>query len=156
MKLIYFIIPITIHAADIAQAASSSSSGEEHVITICDHELDPEAISKAIIQHCFHTTDSPSRTIEISLRKKIKELNNSDQDQFKYALIQQFAMNQHKNAHLKVINELLLQSLTDAMAHTEQRINNRWTKRQSAYMAAGTTVIACILTSIVALVINYV
>lgn len=156
MKLIYFIIPITIYAADIETAASSSSSSEEHAITICEHQLDPEALSRAIIQHCFHTNDSPSRTIEISLRKKIQELTDSEHDQFKYNLVQQFAMNQHKNAHLKVINELLLQSLTDAMAHTEHRINNRWTKKQSAYMAAGTTVIACILTSIVALVINYV
>lgn len=137
-------------------AASSSSSSDHQEIIIQGPSLDEEAISRAIIQHYFNCTESPSRTLEISLRKKIRALNDSESEHEKFAMVQDFALQHKDKKSAKILNELIVSTLTDAMAHTEHRINNRWTKKQSAYMAAGTTVITCILTSIVVLIINYV
>lgn len=151
MIWLLFIVPVLMEAA-----ASSSSSSDHQEITINGPTLDDEAISRAIIQHYFNCTESPSRTIEISLRKQLKALSDSESEHEKLAIVQDFALKHTNKKSAKILNELLVSTLTDAMAHTEHRINNRWTKKQSAYMAAGTTVITCILTSIVVLIINYV
>lgn len=158
MRFYPLLLPLYLHAAaELPIASSSSSMGTElQEITIAGHVLDEEAISRAIIQHYFNAQESPSRTIEISLRKQLRALSDSDTDKDRFAIVQEIAMKKPEKKHTKILNELLVQTLTDAMAHTEHRINNRWTKKQSAYMAAGTTVITCILTSIVVLIINYV
>lgn len=120
--------------------------------------LDEDRLCQTLIDHYFQGQYSPSRAVEHQVRTRLRHLADSDseEDRDAYHLVQQFAYYPEQYEMDTVINRIVISALSDALNQTEQRERSRWTKKESAVLAAITALVTTALTSAVALLITYV